>query len=81
MDLNAFLNNKNNLAAMAKALNSPEGRVLKEQLKNANRQEIMSALSNLGINSATSAEKLRAMANDPSVLAKLNEALNRGDRK
>ena len=77
MDLKTFFNNPGNLAAMSKALNSPEGRALRERLKSADKTQIQNALANMGITGSTSPETLKKLAADPSVLAKLNELLKR----
>jgi len=75
MDLNSFLNTPANLAAMAKILNSPEGRKLRETLKNTDKGTIQKTLAQMGINSSMSPDALKKLSQDPMIIAKINELL------
>ena len=82
MDVNDLLNgmDANSRQRLSAMMNTPGGRALMEKLKTMDKNELMrrfSAMNSTGMPSALAFEQL---INDPRLVSKLNEFLNKKEK-
>ncbi len=79
MDINSFLGkiNKDSIKQLGSIVNTPAGQELLKKLKNIDKNELMQRLSSMSEANMPREELLKQLANDPQLINKLNDFLEK----